>query len=170
MQGLTSRVVLGEGGADFDRRQSVFGLTRARRERNAGIERASGDRTGHRAAALVVLWRSRATFELKAATLACGALLATPYVYMYDLVVLAVAVAYLLRDGVERGFSSLDGTALAAAAVLVLIYPYVPTKVGLAAVLIIGLDGFSHLLRRSTNRVTLAALPIRQSDDRTAAR
>ena len=97
-------------------------------------------------------------------------LLATPYVYMYDLVVLAVAVAYLLRDGVERGFSSLDGTALAAAAVLVLIYPYVPTKVGLAAVLIIGLDGFSHLLRRSTNRVTLAALPIGQSDDRTAAR
>jgi hypothetical protein len=102
-------------------------------------------------------------------------LLATPYVYMYDLVmydlvVLAGAVAYLLRHGVVRGFSSLDGTALAAAAVLVLIYPYVPTKVGLAAVLIIGLDGFSHLLRRSTNRVTLAALPIRQSDDRTAAR
>ena len=56
---------------------------------------------------------------------------------MYDLVLLAVAVAYLLRDGVEWGFPSLDGTGLAAAAVLVLIYPYVPTKVGLAAVVII---------------------------------
>ena len=55
----------------------------------------------------------------------------------FALIVVNAAVAYLLRDDVEWGFPSLDGTALAAAAVLVLIYPYVPTKVGLAAVLII---------------------------------
>jgi len=37
------------------------------------------------AAGLVGLWRSRAPFDLKAAALAVGALLATSYLYMYDL-------------------------------------------------------------------------------------
>ena len=37
-------------------------------------------------------WRSRVPFDLKAAAFAAGTLLATPYVYMYDLVVHAVAV------------------------------------------------------------------------------
>ena len=99
------------------------------------MERASGRALPR--VALVVLWRSRAAFELKAAGLACGALLATPYVYMYDLVVLAVAVAFLLRDALQRGFSSFDGAALIAAAALILVYPYVPTQVGLAATLIV---------------------------------
>jgi glycosyl transferase family 87 len=145
VQGLsaTSRVVLGEGGADFNRLQSVFGLVRA----HGGSEMLAWSLQGAAAlaaaVALVVLWRSRATFELKAAALVCGALLATPYVYMYDLVVLAVAVAFLLRDGVQRGFSRTDGVALTAAAVLILVYPYAPTQVGLVAVLIVAaLAGF----------------------------
>lgn len=145
VQGLsaTSRVVLGEGGADFNRLQSVFGLVRAHGASEALAWVVQGAAALAAAVALVVLWRSRATFELKAAALVCGALLATPYVYMYDLVVLAVAVAFLLRDGVQRGFSRADGMALTAAAVLILVYPYAPTQVGLAAVLIVAaLAGF----------------------------
>ena len=56
---------------------------------------------------------------------------------MYDLVVLAVAVAFLLRDALQRGFSSFDGAALVAAAALILVYPYAPTQVGLVATLIV---------------------------------
>jgi arabinofuranan 3-O-arabinosyltransferase len=139
LQGLsaTSRVVLGEGGADWNRLQSLFGLIRAH---GAGETLAWGAQAGVAlvvAVALVLLWRSRATFELKAAALTCGTLLATPYVYMYDLVVLAVAVGFLLRDGLQRGFSSVDGITLTPAAVLILIYPYAPTQVGLAATLIV---------------------------------
>jgi len=139
VQGLsaTSRVVLGEGGADFNRLQSVFGLSRAHGASEMLAWSLQGAAGLAAAVALVVLWRSRAPFELKAAALACGALLATPYVYMYDLVVLAVAVAFLLRDGVQRGFSRADGLALTAAAALILVYPYAPTQVGLAAVLIV---------------------------------
>jgi arabinofuranan 3-O-arabinosyltransferase len=133
----TSRVVLGEGGADWNRLQSVFGFVRAH---GAGETLAWSVQAAAAlavAVALVVLWRSRAAYELKAAALTSGALLATPYVYMYDLVVLAVAVAFLLRDGLLRGFSIVDDAALTAAAALILVYPYAPTQVGLVATLIV---------------------------------
>ncbi|MGA8651028.1 MAG: glycosyltransferase family 87 protein [Xanthobacteraceae bacterium] len=133
----TSRVVLGEGGADWNRLQSLFGFMRAHGASETiawSVQAAAAVAAG---AGLIALWRSRATFELKAAALACGALLATPYIYMYDLVVLAVAGAFLLRDGLQRGFSFVDGTALAAAAALILIYPYATMQVGLAATLIV---------------------------------
>ena len=45
------------------------------------------------AASLAWLWHGDAAFELKAAALTLGTLLATPYVLDYDLVVLAVAIA-----------------------------------------------------------------------------
>ena len=89
------------------------------------------------AAALILLWHSRACYEIKAAGLAVGALLATPYIYMYDLVVLAVAIAFLLRLSLQRGFSAADVGALAAAGILILTFPYVKTQVGLAAVVIV---------------------------------
>jgi arabinofuranan 3-O-arabinosyltransferase len=134
---VTSRVVLGEGGADWNRLQSLFGFMRAHGagESLAWIVQAIG--TLALAVALVRLWRSGAAFELKAAGLAAGSLLATPYLYMYDLVVLAVAVAFLLRYALARGFSATGIAGLGAAGVLILIYPYVKTQVGLAAVLIV---------------------------------
>jgi arabinofuranan 3-O-arabinosyltransferase len=134
---VTSRVVLGEGAADWYRLQSLFGLMRAHGagESLAWIVQAIGALA--LAVALVALWRSRAAFELKAAGLAAGSLLATPYLYMYDLVVLAVAVAFLLRYALPRGVSASTAAALGAAGALILIYPYVKTQVGLAAVLIV---------------------------------
>jgi hypothetical protein len=89
------------------------------------------------AVALVLLWRSRAAYELKAAALAAGALIATPYLYMYDLVVLAVAVAFLLRLALKRRFAMSEIVGLPCAGALMLIYPYVKTQVGLAAALIV---------------------------------
>jgi arabinofuranan 3-O-arabinosyltransferase len=134
---VTSRVVLGEGAADWDRLQSLFGLMRAHGagEPVAWTVQAIG--TLALAAGLVWLWRSRVAFELKAAALAAGTLFATPYVYMYDLVVLAVAVAFLLRYAFEHGMSSIENAGVAGAGALILIYPYVKAQVGLAAVLIV---------------------------------
>jgi arabinofuranan 3-O-arabinosyltransferase len=134
---VTSRVVLGEGAADWDRLQSLFGLMRAHGagETVAWTVQAIG--TLALAAGLVWLWRSRVAFELKAAALAAGTLFATPYVYMYDLVVLAVTVAFLLRYAFEHGMSSIENAGLAGAGALILIYPYVKAQVGLAAVLIV---------------------------------
>jgi arabinofuranan 3-O-arabinosyltransferase len=134
---ITGRVVLGEGHADFARLQSAFGLIRA----HGGSERLAWSVQAAvslaLATALIWLWRSRAPFELKAAALAAATLIVTPYVYMYDLVVLAVAVAFLLRYALERGFAAGDVFGLAAAAALMLSFPYVKTQVGFAAVLIV---------------------------------
>lgn len=134
---ITGRVVLGEGHADFGRLQSVFGLVRA----HGGGESLAWSLqiavSLALAAALVLLWRSGAPFDLKAAALAAGTLIVTPYVYMYDLVILAVAVAFLLRHALDRRFLAGEVFGLAAAGALILSFPYVKTQVGLAAVLIV---------------------------------
>ena len=79
--------------------------------------------TGSVAAAvgIVWLWRSRAPFDLKAAALAAATLVATPYVYMYDVTVLAVAVGFLLHFALERGLSAAETCGLAAGAALILV-------------------------------------------------
>jgi arabinofuranan 3-O-arabinosyltransferase len=134
---ITSRVVLTEGQADWSRLQSLFGLVRALggSAQLAWMVQVIGSIAV--AAAIVYLWRSRAAFDLKAAALAAGTLVVTPYLYMYDLVVLAVAVAFLLRFALERGFVVRDILGLGIAGALILMYPYVKTQVGLAAVLIV---------------------------------
>jgi alpha-1,2-mannosyltransferase len=65
------------------------------------------------AGALVWLWRSSASFALKAAALCLAAILATPYSLDYDLMVLAPAIAFLALDGLARGFCPYEKTALA---------------------------------------------------------
>ncbi len=134
---MTSRIVLGEGGADFERLQSLFGFVRARGggETLAWTVQAIGATAV--ATGLVVLWRSRAAYELKAAALAAGALIATPYVYIYDFVILAVAVAFLLRVALKQGFAASEIVALPSAGALILAFPYVKTQLGLAAALIV---------------------------------
>jgi hypothetical protein len=152
---ITSHVVLGEGRADFARLQSLFGLVRAHGGGEAPawtVQMAGSIAT---AALVVWLWRRRASYELKAAALAAGALLVTPYVYMYDVVVLAVAAAFLLRDALERGLAAAEAAALAAAGVLVLIFPYVKTQVGLAAVAIV----MTVIVRRAIAPAAAAAPP-----------
>jgi hypothetical protein len=87
--------------------------------------------------AVAVLWRSRAEDDLKAAALSTGALLATPYLYMYDLVVLAVPLAFLWRLGRAKGFLPHEAAGIGAACLLVLIFPLVKAPVGFAAVLVV---------------------------------
>jgi len=134
---ITGQVVLGEGHADWSRLQSLFGLIRAHGggEQLAWAVQAAGSFAV--AVGVVALWKSRAPFELKAAALAAGTLVATPYLYIYDLVVLAVAVAFLLRFALERDLVGSEIAGLAGAGVLILLYPYAKTQVGLAAVLIV---------------------------------
>jgi arabinofuranan 3-O-arabinosyltransferase len=88
---------------------------------------------------LCVLWRSRARFNLKAAGLAAGILLVSPYIFLYDLVVLAVAMAYLLRDMQEVEALPADMPGLAVAAALMLSFPFVTAPVGAIAVLVVAL-------------------------------
>jgi len=135
---LSSHALIDEGALDWYRLQSVFALVRAHGGSETLAWTVQGVLSLTLAVGLAWLWKSRVAFELKAAALAAGALLATPYLFMYDLVVLAVAVAFLLRLALAREFlSGIEIAALAAAGALILTYPYVKTQVGLAAVVII---------------------------------
>ena len=66
-------------------------------------------------AATLWIWRGQADGRLKAASLMTGALLATPYVFDYDLVLLAPAMAALVSHGLERGFRPFEKSFLALA-------------------------------------------------------
>jgi arabinofuranan 3-O-arabinosyltransferase len=139
---ITSRIVLGEGHADFSRLQSVFGFVRAHVPADyGGAESLAWTVQGLWSLALALgllsLWKSRAPYDLKAAGLAAGALLATPYLYMYDLAALAIAFAFLLRDGLKRGFLTTEPFGFALAGALIFLFPYIKSQTGLAATLII---------------------------------
>jgi hypothetical protein len=66
--------------------------------------------TAHLAVAIVVatavcaVWAKPIPHSLKAAILSIGALMATPYVLRYDLCILSIPVAFLVKDGLSRGF------------------------------------------------------------------
>ena len=135
--GKTSDAILTQGLAEFARLQSVFGFVRASGGSEtlaywlqAGITLAS-------ATIVWFLWRSQAAYELKAAGLGCAALLATPYIYMYDLVALAIPLAFLLRLAFRDKLRLVEVAGLAVVTLLILLFVYVKTQVGLLAILIV---------------------------------
>jgi Glycosyltransferase family 87 len=64
------------------------------------------------AAAVWLVWRGSRPFNLKAAALCAGALLATPYALIYDLPILTIGAAFLVKDGLDRGFLRGERTTL----------------------------------------------------------
>ena len=55
-------------------------------------------------AAVWIVWSKPMPFPVRAAMLCVGSLLASPYVLSYDFCVLAIAFAFLMEDGLARGF------------------------------------------------------------------
>jgi hypothetical protein len=111
-------------------------------------------------AALVLLWRSAASYPLKAAALCLAAILATPYAFDYDMMVLAPGIAFIAIDGRERGFGPWEKTALAA----LWLIPLVARNVAYVTFVPLGVPAmlamFVLLLRRST---FYSALPVASS-------
>jgi hypothetical protein len=135
--GHTSHAFLSEGWADWSKLQTAFGLTRmlGGSETLAWTMQAAVALIA--AVAIAVLWRSRVAYEIKAAALGAGAMLATPYLYTYDLVVLAVPLAFLFRLGRARAFLLQEMVGIGVACLLILIFPFVKAPVGFAAVLVV---------------------------------
>jgi len=134
--GHTSQAFLSDGWADFGKLQTTFGLTRMLGGGEPLAWTLQACVALACALAVSLLWRSRVDIEIKAAALGCGALLATPYLYLYDLVVLAVPLAFLFRLGRARGFLPYELAGIGLCCLLVLIFPFVKTPVGFAAVLV----------------------------------
>jgi arabinofuranan 3-O-arabinosyltransferase len=135
--GSESQAFLVNDLADWSKLQTAFGLTRTLGGSAALAWTAQLAVALSAAVAIAALWRSRAAYEVKAAALGTGSLLATPYLYIYDLVVLAVPLAFLFHLGRARGFLPYEAAGVGAACLLILIFPLVNAPVGFAAVLIV---------------------------------
>lgn len=133
--GVTRHIVLEAGATGWEKIQSLFSFVRMW---GGGIDAAyaaQGALALAVAAGLIWLWRSNAAYELKAAALAAGALLATPYVLDYDLMMLAVAIAFYVRHGFARGFRDYEISLLA----FVWIAPLLTRSLALAGGIPLGL-------------------------------
>ncbi len=112
---FTQSVVLEQGGTGWEKIQSIFSAVRSW---GFGIETAYAAQFSLAlvlAVSIVWLWRSGAAFDLKASALATASLLATPYVLDYDLVVLAISIAFFVRHSFARGFRPYEITIVASA-------------------------------------------------------
>jgi hypothetical protein len=91
---------------------SVFGLLRWV-EASASVSWAGHLFVGAIVAGTVCsVWAKRIPFSLKAAVLCIGSAMISPYILFYDLCVLSIAVAFLVRDGLARGFLPGERTAI----------------------------------------------------------
>jgi hypothetical protein len=133
---MFSQAFLTEGRATWGKMQSIFALVRF----FGGSEQLAWMfqwvMSGTVAVTLALMWRSRLRYSLKAAALATGTLLITPYLFMYDMMVLAVPVALLVRIGLTSGFLAYELAALGGALALLLSFIPLVAPVGLGASLI----------------------------------
>jgi glycosyl transferase family 87 len=146
---FTQTVVLEQGGTGWEKIQSAFS---AARNWGADVRTAYAIQIAlglSLAATLAWLWRSDAAFELKASALTTASLLATPYVLDYDLVVLAIAIAFLARHGLARGFRDYEISLLAAAWIVPLVSRGVAGATGIPLGLIAMLALYSITLHRA---------------------
>jgi alpha-1,2-mannosyltransferase len=145
---MTQRVIL-EGAPGFYKIQSVYAALRQLGVPAGFANAMQMAATLGVAVVLVMLWRSAAAFELKAAALLISCVLATPYALDYDLVVLAPAIAFLAAHGLRQGFAPWELTLLVALWVLPLVARPVAelTAVSLTPVLLLAALGL--ILRRA---------------------
>ena len=158
---MFSQAFLTEGRAPWGKMQSIFALVRYL----GGSEPLGwifqSIMTATVALVLVLLWRSRVRYALKAAALATGTLLVTPYLFLYDVMVLAIAVAFLVRIGLADGFRRHELPALGVVAGLLMFYPLIGAPTGFAATLIVAglIAGRCGLFRsKVTNVLTKSPL------------
>ena len=134
---MFSQAFLVEGRAPWFKMQSLYAMVRYL---------GSGETLGWAlqyalmaavAVTMVVLWRSRVRYALKAAGLACGTLLVTPYLFLYDVMVLAIAVGFLIRLGLAHGFPCHELPALGLVAAMLLSYIVLGVPTGFVATLVV---------------------------------
>ncbi len=104
------------------------------------------------AAATVWVWRKPAGVPVKGAALATATLLATPFYYDYDLVLLSLPIAWLAWDGYRGGYQSWEKSMLAFA----WIWPLIARQAGLALGVSLTPLVLTGLLALAVRRATMA--------------
>jgi len=140
-----SQAFLTEGKATWWKLQSIFSLVRY----FGGSELLGWTfqwvLTASVAVVLALMWRSRVPYTLKGAALAVGTLLTTPYLFVYDMMVLAIPIGFLVRIGLKSGFRSYELPAFGTVVALIGCYMFTGIPTGFGATLLIG----ALILRRA---------------------
>ena len=135
---MFSQAFLVEGRAPFGKMQSVFALVRYFDGGEMLAWTLQWIVIAIVAVSLAWLWRSHVRYEWKAAGLAIGALLATPYLFLYDVMVLAIAIGFVVRVGLAEGFHRHEVPMLGAAFAAIVAYQWLgAAPTGLAAMLLV---------------------------------
>jgi alpha-1,2-mannosyltransferase len=141
---FTRKMVIESGGVRFYTMQSVFAAARL-----LGGSVTAGYFlqivAAATAAAIVIwIWRQNIRFELKASAFAVGMVLASPYIIYYDLVILALPIAWLALEGQRSGFLPFEKSLLVVVWILPLLcesvahYAFIPLT-PIVCVLFLGL-------------------------------
>ena len=134
-----SQAFLTEGKAPWWKLQSIFALVRY----FGGTEPLGWAfqwvLTASVAVVMALIWRSRVPYICKAAALAAGTLLTTPYLFMYDMMVLAIPVAFMIRIGLKAGFRAHELPLLGAVAALLVCYLLTGIPTGFCATLVVSM-------------------------------
>jgi hypothetical protein len=95
-----------------------------------------------------VLWAKPIPYNLRAASLCVGSLLASPYALFYDLCILSIAATFLVKDGLSRGFLPAERIAL------LLCWPallLVKTPIGVVVCSVLAILCFRRVMFYQTN-------------------
>jgi hypothetical protein len=148
----TSHAVVEQGTTGWRKLQSIYAVARLLGAGDPFAWMLQATLIAVLLAGCVLLWRGRSSFALKAAGLSASALLATPFIYFYDLPVLAVPLAFLLR---ERDFDRTEWITVAVMFVALGVYPFVQAPWGFAASLLV----LSLVARRAAARQANSPAP-----------
>jgi alpha-1,2-mannosyltransferase len=110
---FTRSVVLEQGATGWQKIQSFFSLVRGL---GGGVTLAYAIQTLATAVLAVLvfcLWRSKTSFNIKAAGLIIASLASTPYLLDYDLIIMGLAITYLCLEGLKSGFRAWEKSLLA---------------------------------------------------------
>ena len=110
---FTRHVVLEQGGSGFEKLQSSFAAARLWGFSVAAAYVVQAAVSLITALAVIWIWRRTRNFNLQAAALATGVLLTTPYMMDYDMVILAMPIAWIALEGRRSGFIPWEKSLLA---------------------------------------------------------
>ena len=149
---FTQKIVLERGAIDFSTLQTIFGAIRMW---GGSVNVAYAFQAVvaiYAASAVVWVWRAGRPFALKGATLAVGSLMVSPYVLQYDLVLLALPIAWLAMEGFEKGFLPYEKAVLSVAWIVPRVSLPISqsAKIPIAPIVIIAL--MTAILRRASHR------------------
>jgi len=156
---ITQKLVLDRGGIHFNTLQSIFGAVMMWGGSLGAGYAAQVMYALIAGAAVIWVWRGERPFAVKAASLSAGCLMVSPYLLQYDLVLLALPVAWLAMEGFEKGFLPYEKAVLVISWLLPRISLPVAlmARIPLAPLVIVVLLG--AILRRAGQRESVTEQP-----------